>query len=271
MYGAILGDIIGSPFEFDMGDKTKIFPLFSRSSHFTDDSVLTIAVAEAFMEFFSGNSLDPLDEAKISKALVRSFRKYCRLYPNAGYGGRFHIWLNTAEPKPYGSFGNGSAMRVSPVSWMFDNIGEVRKAARLSASVTHNHPEGIKGAEAVASAIFMARKASSKAEIKQYIEENFEYKLDRTIDEIRPKYHHVESCMESVPEAITAFLEGDSFEDVIRTTVSIGGDTDTLSAISGSIAEAFYGIPDILKQECERRLDPLLLSVARKFRGLFME
>lgn len=167
---------------------------------------------------------------------------------------RFSNWLGSDDPQPYGSFGNGSAMRVSSVAWLFDDLDTVRKMARLSAEVTRNHPEGIKGAEATASTIFLARTGSTKSDIKTYIEGKFHYDLSRTCDEIRPTYHHVESCQQTVPEAITAFLEGDSFEDVIRTAVSLGGDCDTLTAIAGSIAEGFYGIPQGLKKECKKRI-----------------
>lgn len=249
MYGAILGDIIGSPYEFDRGTKRKDFPLFSKESTFTDDTVMTIAVAEAFM----ANNL-PMDDDTIKKRLVESMQKYGKLYPNAGYGGMFRRWLRAKNPQPYGSYGNGSAMRVSSVAWLFHELGLVRHMARLSAEVTHNHPEGIKGAEATAAAIFLARSGLSKPEIKSYIENEFHYNLSRTCNEIRPHYRHVESCQETVPEAITAFLEGESFEDVIRTAVSLGGDCDTLTAIAGSIAEGFYGIPAELKQECKNRI-----------------
>ena len=167
--------------------------------------------------------------------------------------------------RPYGSYGNGSAMRVSSAGWLFDNLETVRHMARLSAEVTHNHPEGIKGAEATASAIFLAHTGSTKAEIKAYIEANFHYDLSRTCDEIRPAYRHVESCQETVPEAITAFLEGNSFEDVIRTAVSLGGDCDTLTAIAGSIAEGYYGVPEELKQQCRERLPENLRGVLRLF------
>lgn len=156
-------------------------------------------------------------------------------------------------------------MRVSSTAWLYNDIETVRHAAKLSAEVTHNHPEGIKGAEATASAIFLARTGSSKDQIKEYTEREFGYKLNRTCDEIRPQYHHVETCMETVPEAITAFLEGDSFEDVIRTAVSLGGDCDTLTSIAGSIAEGFYGVPEELKKECCRRLPEHLLGVLTEF------
>jgi len=260
MYGAILGDIIGSPYEFDRGDKTKDFPLFSKRSEFTDDTVMTIAVANAFLP------VQPeMEDDMICSRVVMKMQKYGRLYPLAGYGGRFRHWLRDRHPQPYNSWGNGSAMRVSSIGWLYENLEQVRRMARLSAAVTHNHPEGIKGAEATASAIFLARTGSTKTEIKTYIEENFHYNLSRTCDEIRPDYYHVESCQETVPEAITAFLEGESFEDVIRTAVSLGGDCDTLTCIAGSMAEAFYGVPEELKAECRKRLPEDLLEVLRRF------
>ena len=267
MYGAILGDIIGSPYEFDMGDKTKEFPLFSRRSEFTDDSVMTLAVAEAFLDAVDGGVRRPADipDVDMKKKLIRSMKKYGARYPGAGYGVRFSMWLDANDPQPYNSFGNGSAMRVSSVAWLFNTLEDVRHAARLSAVVTHNHPEGMKGAEATASAIFLARTGHSKEEIRRYMEDTFGYALNRTCDEIRPGYHHVESCMETVPEAITAFLEGESFEDVIRTAVSLGGDCDTLTAIAGSMAEGFYGVPEELKTECRQRLSADLLNVLLRF------
>ena len=258
MYGAILGDIIGSPYEFDMGNKSKDFPLFSRNSTYTDDTVMTIAVADAFLNA-------PEDEEMIRQRLIVSMQRFGKLFPRAGYGGMFRRWLKDPNPQPYGSYGNGSAMRVSSAGWLFDDLQTVRHMARLSAEVTHNHPEGIKGAEATASAIFLARTGSTKAEIKACIEEHFHYDLSRTCDEIRPTYHHVESCQETVPEAITAFLEGDSFEDVIRTAVSLGGDCDTLTAIAGSMAEGFYGVPEELKQQCRERLPEDLRQVLERF------
>ena len=260
MYGAILGDIIGSPYEFDRGSKTKEFPLFSPDSEFTDDTVMTIAVADAFLP------VQPeMEEDAIRQRLVMKLQEYGRRYPRAGYGARFRWWLRDRHPQPYNSWGNGSAMRVSSVGWLFGDMETVRRMARLSAEVTHNHPEGIKGAEAVAAAIFLARTGSAKAEIKTYVEANFHYDLGRTCDEIRPNYYHVESCQETVPEAITAFLEGESFEDVIRTAVSLGGDCDTLTCIAGSMAEAFYGVPEELKTECRKRLPGDLLEVLQRF------
>ncbi|MBR0464576.1 MAG: ADP-ribosylglycohydrolase family protein, partial [Clostridia bacterium] len=235
MYGAILGDIIGSPYEFDMGKKVKDFPLFSKASEFTDDSVMTVAVAEALMD------TKGQDDDRVKEALVESMRRWGRRYPDAGYGGMFARWLESRDPKPYGSFGNGSAMRVSAAGWLYDTLEATRHAAALTAMVTHNHPEGVKGAEAAAGAIFMARKGMGKDQIRRYVADEFGYDLSRTCDEIRPHYRHVETCQQTVPEAVTAFLEGNSFEDVIRTAVSLGGDCDTLTCIAGGIAEAYYG------------------------------
>ena len=260
MIGAILGDIIGSPYEFDRGSKTKEFPLFSKYSTYTDDTVMTLAVAEAFLD-----AQPDADTEWIRNRLISGMQRFGKKFPHAGYGGMFRRWLLAKDPRPYGSYGNGSAMRVSSVGWLYNDLDTVRRMARLSAEVTHNHPEGIKGAEAVASAIFLARTGSTKAEIRTYIEENFRYDLSRTCDEIRPYYYHVESCQETVPEAITAFLEGNDFEDVIRTAVSLGGDCDTLTCIAGSIAEAFYGVPDELKAACRKRLPEHLLNVLLRF------
>ena len=259
MYGAILGDMIGAPYEFDRGGKTKDFPLFGRDSQFTDDTVMTIAAAEALMD-----TLGQPDDA-VKAALAESMRTWGRRYPNAGYGGRFHRWLWSENPRPYNSYGNGSAMRVSAAGWLFNTLEETRHAARLTAAVTHNHPEGIKGAEATASAVFLARIGSGKDEIKNYTIREFGYDLSRTCDEIRPGYHHVESCQETVPEAITAFLEGRDFEDVIRTAVSLGGDCDTLTCIAGSMVEAFYGVPDEYREECRKRLPEDMLKVLDRF------
>ena len=261
MYGAILGDMIGAPYEFDRGDKTKNFPLFSRESQFTDDSVMTVAVTEALLELNKEASEDD-----VHREVISSMRAWGRKYPYAGYGARFISWLfEQDEPRPYGSYGNGSAMRVSAAGWLYDTIEETRRYARMTAEVTHDHPEGIKGAEATAAAIYMARKGASKNEIKEYVIKEFDYDLSRTCDEIRPGYHHVESCQKTVPEAITAFLEGADFEDVIRTAVSLGGDCDTLTCIAGSIAEAFYGVPEELKSECRERLSEDMLEVLDRF------
>lgn len=260
MYGAILGDIIGSPYEFDMGNKSKDFEMFNDEVTFTDDSVMTIAVADAIM-----NAGLDADEKCIKDELVKCMKTWGRKYCYAGYGEKFVWWLMLDDPNPYGSFGNGSAMRVSSVGWFYDSVEKTREVARWTAEVTHNHPEGIKGAEAIASAIFLARTGHSKEDIKQYIIDEFDYDLSRTCDEIRPGYLHVETCQETVPEAITAFLEGEDFEDVIRTAVSLGGDCDTLTCIAGSIGEAFYGIPDEMIKECRKRLEEDLLSVVDRF------
>ncbi len=260
MYGAILGDIIGCPYEFDRGAKTKDFPLFHKDCEFTDDSILTLAVAEALMDVTAAAT-----DEDIRQKLIARMRFHGKRYPDAGWGIRFGHWLRSYHPKPYFSCGNGSAMRVSAAGWLYEDLETVLKMAKLTAEVTHDHPEGIKGAEAVAAAIFLARTGSTKAQIKTYIQENFHYNLSRTCDEIRPGYHHVETCQETVPEAITAFLEGENFEDVIRTAVSLGGDCDTLTCIAGSMAEAFYGVPEDLKQKCREYLTPDLLEILKRF------
>ena len=260
MYGAILGDIIGSPYEFDRGTKTKDFPLFSPESEFTDDTVLTAAVAETFLD------MDFAEDDDVTRdRLVYYIRDWVRKHPRGDYGIRFSRWIADSRHTPYNSFGNGSAMRVSSIGWLFEDLDMTRRMARLSAAVTHNHPEGIKGADAVASAIYLARTGSTKETIKAFIREEFQYDLSRSCDEIRPDYCHVESCQETVPEAITAFLEGTGFEDVIRTAVSLGGDCDTLTCIAGSIAEAFYGVPEELKQQCRARLTPDILEILDRF------
>ena len=260
MYGAILGDIIGSPFEFDRGDKTKDFKLFSRRSHFTDDSVMTLAVCEALLKVGQDATVKEIEDTVIS-----SMQSWGRRYPRAGYGGYFRRWLTARHPEPYNSFGNGSAMRVSAVGWLYDSLEKTRTVAKATANVTHNHPEGIKGAEATASAIFMARNGSSKEEIKKYIENEFHYDLNRTLDEIRPNFHMDETCQKTVPEAIIAFLEARAFEDAIRNAVSLGGDTDTLGAITGSIAEAYFGISETLISECRNRINKDMRDVVDAF------
>ena len=262
MYGAISGDMIGAPYEFDRGNKTKEFPLFSRFSQFTDDSVMTVAVAEALMDT-SGQ-----DDEAIKAALVRSMKKWGMRYPGAGYGGRFYHWLFSNQTEPYNSFGNGSAMRVSAAGWLSDTLEETLHLARLSAEVTHNHPEGIKGAEAAASAIYLARTGHSKEDIRTYIHREFAYDLSRSCDQIRPAYRHDESCQKTVPEAVTAFLEGSDFENVIRTAVSLGGDCDTLTCIAGGMAEAFYGMPDSIRTEVQKRLPADMLAVCSRFEKL---
>lgn len=261
MYGAILGDMVGAPYEFDMGYKSKDFPMWIESSRKTDDTVMTLAVAEALLNTrYASND-------KITDALIKSMKKYGELYPWEGYGTRFSWWLKNKNTEPYNSCGNGSAMRVSSAGWLFNTLEKTREVARLTAGVTHNHPEGIKGAESVASVIFLARKGFNKDHIKQYIIDNFEYDLSMTCDEIRPAYHHVETCQETVPQAIIAFLEGTDFEDVIRNAVSLGGDCDTLTCIAGSMAEAMYGVPEDMKQEVRNRLKEYanLLTILDRF------
>lgn len=255
MLGALIGDTIGSVYEFH-NIKTTEFPLFSTKSTFTDDSVMTMAVAEWLLKG-KERTMDDLEEAMVSLA---------RRFPNRGYGGGFYRWLffpnelrsydgqrSDGLRHPYGSFGNGSAMRVSTVGWFFDTLEETEFWAKKSAEITHNHPEGIKGAQATAAAIYMARTVSTKEDIREYIVSRYGYDLSRTCDEIRPTYRFNATCQETVPQAIVAFLESTDFESCIRLGVSLGGDTDTLCAIAGAIAEAFYGsIPEqIVKHEWE--------------------
>jgi ADP-ribosylglycohydrolase len=259
MYGAMLGDMIGAPYEFDRGDKTKDFPLFTAESRPTDDTVMTAAVAEALLD-----TPDAAEE-EIRAAVVRSMQKWGRRHPHAGYGARFRLWLREDDPRPYGSWGNGSAMRVSAAGWLYGSLEETRRIARLTAAVTHDHPEGIKGAEATAAAIFLSRNGRGKDEIRGYVTREFGYDLNRNCDEIRPGYRHDESCQRTVPEAITAFLEGTDLEDAIRTAVSLGGDCDTLACITGSIAEAFFGVPPRLAEECRARLPRDVRAVLQRF------
>lgn len=260
VYGAILGDIIGEPYEAGGNPKTKDFPLFCAEPRFTDDSVMTIAVCEGI----SAAGLRA-DERTMKAALTASMLHWGRNYPSAGYGERFYRWLHSADPKPYGSFGNGSAMRVSSVGWLFKTLSRTRRVAAWSAEITHNHPEGVKGAESVAAVIWLSRNGYSKTEIKTYVEKEFGYDLSRTCDEIRPFYVYEASCQRTVPEAMTAFLEGCDFEDVIRTAVSLGGDCDTLTAIAGSMAEAFYGIPEDMKAKCIELTPDDMHAVMKEF------
>lgn len=259
MYGAILGDMIGSLYEFN-NYKAKVFPLFTKQSTFTDDTLMSLAVAKAFLD-----AGPDAEDTVILNALVRSMVEIASHYPNCGYGGMFQQWLESEEHKPYDSFGNGSAMRVSSVAWLYRDMERVRHGAYLSAVVTHNHPEGIKGAEAIASAVFLARRGHSKDSIRSYIESEFQYDLSRSCEKIRSVLQFDETCPGSVPEAITAFLEGSNFEDVIRTAVSIGGDSDTIACMAGAIAEAFYGVPVRLKAACYMRLPHELRKTLRRF------
>lgn len=232
MLGSIFGDIVGSIYEFN-NIKTTQFELLSKNSTFTDDSILTIAIADWLLQ-------DSLDKGR----LIYTIKKYVDKYPNpmGSYGLRFKQWASSSDNEPYNSWGNGSAMRVSPVGWAFDTLEKTEEAAKITAEITHNHPEGIKGAQATASAIFLARNCSTKQEIKEYIENKYSYNLSRTCDEIRPTYSFNESCAGTVPEAIIAFLDSSDFESAIRLAVSLGGDTDTLTCITSGIAEAFYGM-----------------------------
>jgi len=260
MIGAMIGDIIGSPYEFTSNNcKRTDFPLFCSYSSYTDDSVMTAAVAEALMKNY-GN------EAATEEGVVKSMRKYGKLFPYAGYGGNFGYWLIRNDPKPYNSWGNGSAMRVSAVGWLYDTLEDVEKYAEITARVTHNHPEGIKGAQATAAAIFLGRQGKSKQEICDYVEKKYGYPLSKmTCDEIRPTYMMDESCQGSVPQAFCAFREGNSFEEVARLAVSLGGDSDTIAAIACSMAQAIYPIPDECIDEALRRLDVRLTDVVSRF------
>lgn len=259
MLGAIIGDIIGSPYEFarDRVEEDE-FELFTWASEITDDSVMTVAVASAL--------IDGEGDRDLTRDLVtKRMRKYGRFYPNAGYGPKFAQWLCKEDEGGYESFGNGSAMRVSPVGWYFDSLEEVLDFAEVTAEVSHNHPEGIKGAQAVAAAVFLARTGSTREEIKKYTEKTFGYDLGRTIEEIAVFPQVSSSCQITVPEAITAFLESSDYESAVRKAVSLGGDTDTLAAMAGSVAEAFYGIDEEIIKEGRKRIPPDLLAVVDLF------
>ena len=254
MIGAILGDIIGAPYEFDRGNKTKDFPLFSRESCFTDDTVMTVAVGEAML------AARGWDDEATKAELIRTMQRWGRRYPHAGYGGRFIRWLLfTHNPEPNNSFGNGSAMRVSSVGWLYDDLETTRRMAALTASVSHNHPEGIKGAEATAGAIFLARKGATREQVVEYMAGEFGYEL-KTCAELRPGNRHNETCQVTMPLVIAAINESDSYEDAIRTAVSLGGDTDTIACIVGGIAEALYGVPAEIIGEGVKRLPSAMCS-----------
>ena len=250
MIGAIAGDIIGSVYEFH-NIKTTKFKLFSPDCFFTDDSVLTIALADSILS---------------GVPYVHNLKRFTRDYPNRGYGGSFANWAASDSDQPYNSFGNGAAMRISPVGFAFATLEEVLDKAREYTAVTHNHPEGIKGALATASAIFMARKKVSKSEIKNYITSQFGYDLSLTLDEIRPTYFFNETCQQTVPQAFTAFLESTDFEDAIRKAISLGGDSDTLACITGGIAQAYYGIPSDIEEKVHQILDVRLSRICQYFK-----
>lgn len=257
MIGAIIGDIAGSIYEFN-NIKTTDFPIISDGCFFTDDTVMTVAVAEALIK--GGRN-----EAKTEKEMVKAMKKYGKIYPDAGYGSRFSKWLSDSDPKPYNSFGNGSAMRVSPVAWYFHSLEKVEKFAEISAKVTHSHEEGIKGAKATAAAIFLARNGRPKDYIKRYIELKYKYDFSKTLDEIRPDYSFDETCQGTVPVALQVFFEAESFEDTLRKAISMGGDSDTLAAIACSIAEGFYPIPKEIRERALAKLDKPLLSMLKKW------
>jgi ADP-ribosylglycohydrolase len=254
MIGAIAGDIIGSVYEWK-NIKTTEFDLFSRHCRFTDDTVLTIAVADCILN---------------EKEYATTFREYGRRYPDAGYGGLFREWLFSHHPRPYNSFGNGAAMRVSPVGFAIPSLEAVMDEAKRSAEVTHNHPEGIRGAQATAAAVFLARKGERKEGIQRFIENRFEYNLHRKLEEIRPVYRFDVTCQGSVPEAITAFLESRDYEDAVRNAISLGGDSDTIACITGGIAHAYYkSIPRFIAEKVRRILPAEFLKIADDFNKAF--
>ena len=250
MLGAIAGDVLGSVHEFNPV-KTKDFELFGPDCNFTDDTVMTVAVAEACMN---------------EEPYVDSLQTWGRKYPFAGYGSWFGRWIFSENPEPYNSFGNGSAMRVSSIGWLFDDEEMVLQKASESAQITHNHQEGIMGAQSVALGVYLARKGSTKKKIKERLESTFGYSLGRNLDKIRPKYHFDVTCQGSVPEAIIAFLESNDFEDAIRNAISLGGDADTQACISGALAEAHYlSIPKPIKEFVVSRITPEMLEVLYEF------
>lgn len=258
MLGAIAGDVIGSAHEH-AAVASRDFPLFTSRSRFTDDSVLTLAVANAILE--QGENALPDYASHVLR--------FAQQWPHAGYGGAFRQWFRSADPQPYNSWGNGSAMRVSPVGFAFDDERTVLDEARRSAEITHDHAEGVKGAQSVALAIFLARKGTNKETMRSRIEQDFGYDLQRTVDEIQPGYSFDVSCQGSVPEAIIAFLDSTDFETAVRNTVFLGGDADTQACIAGGIAEAFYGgVPKEIERETILRLEPVQLEVLKKFRQL---
>ena len=254
MLGSIIGDIIGSTYEFSNAGRYDFDP-FPPGSDFTDDTVLTVAVADAILS---------------KRPYGAVIHEYASGYPDRGYGASFSRWIHSTDPQPYNSFGNGSAMRVSPAGWAFGTLEETISEARRSAECTHNHPEGIKGAESVASAIFMARNGAGKTEIKEFIEKRFRYDLSRTPEDIKPGYSFNETCQRTVPEAFSCFLDSASFEDAIRKAIWLGGDSDTLACITGGIAEAYYSEmnEDWVKKAYEMMPGEFSVIISR-FRDLF--
>ena len=254
MLGAIVGDIVGSRFEFN-NHRSKDFEMFHRDCEFTDDTVMTVAVAKALM-------MGGTPEA-FRRDLIIAMHEFGQRYPYAGYGARFGHWIFAGKTQPYNSYGNGSAMRVSPVAWYAKTLEECEELAKISAEVTHNHPEGIKGAICTAGAIFIARTTKDMDAVKAYVAKH--YTIGFTLDEIRPTYRFNETCQETVPQAMQAFFESKSFKDAIRNAISVGGDSDTLAAITGSVAEAFYGIPEEMKEKAFSYLDGYLADMTQKF------
>ena len=270
MLGAIVGDIVGSPYEFN-NHRSKDFPLFTRASFVTDDSIMTLALAKALME--TARNLDREDEAfypLLSETAVKYMQEVGRPYPDCGYGGRFFSWIYSDQPQPYRSYGNGAAMRVSPAGFFAESLEEAIKLSYTVTAVSHNHPEGIKGAEATAVAIFLARQGASLEDISCYIQDHY-YDLDFSLDEIRPVYRFNETCQKTVPQAIQAFLESHSFEDAIRNAISIGGDSDTLAAITGAMAQAYYGVPPDIRKQALTYLDSRLLAIYYEWEAFISE
>ena len=266
MIGAIIGDIVGSRFEFNNHRLTE-FELFTKDCFVTDDSIMTLAVAKAIMETdkevvfeASSNKHNRLYLDGLSANTIKYMQTIGKNYPDCGYGSNFGQWVFDEDPLPYGSYGNGAAMRISPVSKIAKSIEDVKLLSKVITEISHNHEEGLKGAEATAMAAYLARTGFDKKQIRKYIEDHY-YPLDFTLDEIRDSYRFNETCQETVPQGIQAFLESDSFEDAIRKVISIGGDSDTLAAITGGIAEAYYGVPDDLVEIVLTYLDDELLEI----------
>ena len=257
MLGAIIGDIVGSRFEFH-NRRNKGFDLFAPRCFPTDDSIMTLAVAGALME--AGEDMEALPGSA-----VRWMQELGREYPDCGFGGMFRGWIHSDDPQPYNSYGNGAAMRVSPVGFYARSEDEVRRLSHAVTAVSHDHPEGLKGAEATAMAIFLARSGADKAAIRERIERDY-YRIDFTLDEIRPTYQFNETCQNSVPQAMEAFFEAESFEDAIRNAISIGGDSDTIAAIAGGIAEAYYGIPEAIAKRAESFLNGDFRGILNRWR-----
>jgi ADP-ribosylglycohydrolase len=254
MLGALVGDIIGSTYEW-YNTKRSDFELFEKGCRFTDDSVMTLAVAKWLIE----------DENHSTAQLIKCMQELGRKHPDAGYGGHFYSWLFAKNPQPYNSWGNGAGMRVSPVGLYANTLEEALELAEITASVSHNHPEGVKGAQAIAASVFLCKEGRSKQKIKEYVEQTFGYNLHRTIAEIRPRYGFDVSCQGSVPEAIIAFLEGNSFEEVIRLAISLGGDSDTIGAMAGAIAACRYPIPEEIAERCDSLLTEDLRDIKDEF------